>query len=290
MNNTYHTSVLSEEVLAYLLVKPGNRYIDATFGGGGHTKAILDRGGLVLGIDTDEDAISNGKKTFKDTPNLTLVRANYSEIDRVAREKKIKSVDGILFDLGVSSHQFDHADRGFSFRFDGPLDMRMSQKLTVTAEDLVNGLSKKELVTLFEKLGEEWNARKIADKIVTSRKKERITSTKQLATIVENVSHSHSTIHPATKIFQALRIAVNDELNTLSVALSKAVRLLGPQGRLIVISFHSLEDRIVKDAFKTFSETIGGTVITKKPLLPTENEKLENSRSRSAKMRVFEKK
>lgn len=287
-SNQYHVSVLKDEAISELAVKKDRSYIDATFGGGGHTHEILKRGGKVLGIDTDNQAIVHGKKAFKNESELILVRGNFSDIDKIARERDFTNVYGILFDLGVSSQQFDEAERGFSFRFEGPLDMRMSQKLTVTARDLVNGLSKKELVTLFEKLGEERHARKIADKIVEVRKRTEITTTVQLAELVERVVYKEGTVHPATKVFQALRIAVNDELNTLSLALTKAVGLLGENGKLVVISFHSLEDRIVKNAFNTFSETIGGTVVTKKPVVPSDKEKQENPRSRSAKMRVFQ--
>jgi len=290
--NEYHKSVLLEEAMRYLAVKPGKKYIDATLGGGGHTKEILVRGGHVLGIDVDEEALAFVKEKLKTEhskfENFTVARGNFADIDRISRDKGFKKVSGILFDLGVSSHQVDEAERGFSFRENGPLDMRMSNKLTVKASDLINGLSKKELVTLFEKLGEEWNARPIADAIISTRRRNPIVSTKQLADIVESVTAKTGKIHPATKVFQALRIAVNDELNSLRDGLRRSVELLEDHGRIVVISFHSLEDRIVKDMFKDFSETKKGKVLTQKPLTPSEEEIQINPRSRSAKLRVFE--
>lgn len=291
MENNYHIPVLKEEVAKALDIKPNKLYIDATLGGGGHTFAILEKGGKVLGIDVDEDAISHVRQKLKSTKfvdRLRLVRSNFSEIEDVAKKNGFETVSGVLFDLGVSSHQLDKPERGFSFRKDGPLDMRMSQKLTVTAKDLINGLSKKELVTLFERLGEEYRAREIAERIVKARKRAPIESTTQLAGLVSQ-GVSYSAIDPSTKVFQALRIAVNDELNSLREGLKGAVRLLAKEGTLVVISFHSLEDRIVKETFKNFSEAKLGIILTNKPLLPTEEEKKTNPRSRSSKMRVFKK-
>jgi 16S rRNA (cytosine1402-N4)-methyltransferase len=278
-------------VLDALDIKTNGKYIDATLGGGGHTLAILEKGGEVLGIDVDEEAIAEVKeKTSGEefVKNLKIVRGNFSDIETIAQKNGFDRASGILFDLGVSSHQLDSPERGFSFRKDGPLDMRMSRKLTVTARDLINGLSKKELVTLFEKLGEEYRAREIAERIVKSRKKETIETTSQLARLVGR-SDSYSAIDPSTKVFQALRIAVNDELNNLREGLKGAQRILGKNGKLVVISFHSLEDRIVKETFKNFSEARLGEVVTEKPIYPTEGEKEANPRSRSAKMRVFKK-
>lgn len=291
MENNYHISVLKDEVLSALGVKPGRLYIDATLGGGGHTIAILERGGKALGIDVDEDAVTYVRQRAKEggfTENLKIVKGNFSDIESIAQKNDFEKVSGILFDLGVSSHQLDTPERGFSFRREGPLDMRMSQKLTVTARDLVNGLNKKELVTLFERLGEEYRAREIAERIVQSRKKQPIETTSQLASLVGD-GMGYSPIDPSTKVFQALRIAVNDELNNLRVGLNESIRLLEKKGKLVVISFHSLEDRIVKETFKNFSEAKLGIPLTNKPIVPREKEKQENPRSRSAKLRIFEK-
>lgn len=294
MDNSYHTSVMLEEVIDALQVTSNHYYIDATLGGGGHTLGILERGGIVLGIDTDNDAIRFVKERIKKIDlgyknNLTIVKGNFKDIGQIAKKNGIEKVSGILFDLGVSSHQFDEAGRGFSFQNDGPLDMRMSDDLTVKAADLINGLSKKELVTLFEKLGEEHRARQFAERIVKERKRKPIRTTTDLASLIVSIVGHNGKIHPATKIFQALRIAVNDELHVLREALKKSVDLLLPKGQLIVISFHSLEDRIVKESFKTFEQKGLGTIITEKPFVPGEDELIKNRRSRSAKMRVFQK-
>lgn len=290
MNNLYHTSVLLQEVLNYLAVTPGKKYIDATLGGGGHTKAILERGGQVLGIDVDQESLDFVSENIPGSSQLVTARGNFREIAAIAKEKGFVNVHGILFDIGVSSHQLDIAQRGFSFQ-DGPLDMRMDQRLQVTAADLVNGLSKQELQELFVRLGEERYARSIAKHIISSRQEKLITTTGELAEIIRrSVPNLKTTVHPATRVFQALRIAVNDELHVLREALPEAVGLLESGGRLVVISFHSLEDRIVKHAFKSFAEQDLGTVLTKKPIEAGEKERAQNRRSRSAKLRVFQKK
>ena len=300
--NDFHTSVLLHSVIDNLNVSPGKRYIDATLGGGGHASAIIDRGGVVLGLDQDEEAIAFVKQKFlipNSPPSPTLRRAgkfliskgSFKDIREIARKKKFENVDGILFDLGVSSHQFDTPERGFSFQYDAPLDMRMDRDLQVTAEDLVNGLHKSELAALFMKLGQEYQARRIAEAIVGARSRSKIRSTKELAQIILKAGGGKpkpGDIHPATKVFQSLRIAVNDELNSIREGLAGAIELLGPSGRLVVISFHSLEDRIVKHAFLEFEEKHKGKIVTKKPIIPDEKEQRENRRSRSAKMRVFE--
>ena len=287
--NNYHTSVLLQEVLDYLELKRGKWYIDATLGGGGHTQAILERGCRVLGIDVDQDALNHVRQRLGSNEDLVLARGNFREIDTLAKEHGLEKVSGILFDVGVSSYQLDTPERGFSFQ-DGPLDMRMDQQLSVTAGDLVNGLTNKELQELFVRLGEERYARSIAKHIEVYRKEQLIRTTGQLVGIISQaVPHLPTKVHPATRVFQALRIAVNDELHALSEALPKAVNLLESGGRLVVISFHSLEDRIVKRAFVTFEQEGLGKIITKKPIEATEDELGENRRSRSAKLRVFEK-
>lgn len=292
----YHVSVLLQNVLDYLAVKPGGRYIDATLGGAGHTKAIIDRGGIVLGIDQDEDAIEyvenqlkieNSK--FKIGEQLTIARGNFSHIGEIAKEHGFDQVDGILFDLGISSHHVDTPERGFSFMKDAPLDMRMDQSTQVTAADLVNGLTERELTELFTKYGEEPFAKRIAKAIVERRKEGQVMRTVELGQLIARVVRVKSKVHPATKVFQALRIAVNDELHILESAFEQAVQLLKPGGRLLVISFHSLEDRIVKQTFSEFERNGLGILVVKKPLIPTEKEQQENNRSRSAKLRIFEK-
>ena len=295
--DTYHISVLLQEAVDALKVKPGKKYIDGTLGGGGHTGAILERGGEVLGIDFDEEALEYvGEKLkvksskFKVGEDLVLARGNFKDIDVIAKEKGFKNVSGIILDLGVSSHHFDTAERGFSFQKEGPLDMRMDQSLHVKAADLINILTRGEMYELFTKLGEEWGARPIIESIIRARQIKPIETTGELAEIISRGKQRHkSESNPATRIFQALRIAVNDELNNLREVLPKAVALLAPGGRLAIISFHSLEDRIVKHTFKQFEDDGLGKIITKKPVVPGEEEIERNKRARSAKLRVFEK-
>ncbi|HVA96438.1 MAG TPA: 16S rRNA (cytosine(1402)-N(4))-methyltransferase RsmH [Candidatus Acidoferrales bacterium] len=293
----YHTSVLLNETIEELHIIAGAKYIDGTVGGGGHTNEILKRGGRVLGLDVDEDALEFVKKDLslriedlRIGEDLVLAKGNFKDIDTIARENGFESVAGILLDLGVSSHHVDTAERGFSFQKEGPLDMRMDKELHVSAGDLVNALTKNELQDLFTKLGEEPFARSIVTHILDARKTKRIETTLELADIIKKaVPFTKKGINPATKVFQALRIAVNDELNSLIEVLPKAVGLLASGGRLAVISFHSLEDRIVKRSFLEFSEKGMGTIVTKKPIVPTDAEVAANSRSRSSKLRVFEK-
>ncbi|HWY79486.1 MAG TPA: 16S rRNA (cytosine(1402)-N(4))-methyltransferase RsmH [Candidatus Sulfotelmatobacter sp.] len=295
--NIYHTSVLLQETLEQLKVKTGKRYIDGTLGGGGHTSEILKRGGRVLGIDVDEDALEFVRKDlglkFNDLKigtDLILIKENFKHIDTIAKANGFEQVTGILLDLGVSSHHLDEAERGFSFQKEGPLDMRMDKELQVKAGDLVNVLTKNELYDLFTKFGEESFARLIASHIVEARKKKRIETTTELSDIIRKaVPFSKKGINPSTKVFQALRIVVNDELDSLIELLPKAVSLLESGGRLIIISFHSLEDRIVKRAFLEFAEAGLGKIMTKKPIVPCEEEIVTNSRARSSKLRVFEK-
>lgn len=286
----YHQSVLLKEAISYLDVKPGKNYIDATLGGGGHSLAIKQMGGEVLGIDQDPEALEYVQKTH---PELTLLRqGSFEKIAQFAREVGFEKVAGVLFDLGVSSHQLEAGYRGFSFREDAPLDMRMNPDMGVTAADLLNALSERELEGIFKNYGEEMFARKIANRIVASRLNNKIETTKKLAELIEHTVgfNPKARIHPATRVFQALRIAVNDELNSLNTALPEAVELLDSGGRLVVISFHSLEDRIVKNYFKREEDANVLEILTKKPLEPTEREVRENPRARSAKLRAAMKK
>lgn len=295
--SNYHTSVLLQETIEQLQIKPGKRYIDATLGGAGHTAEILKCGGKVLGIDVDEDALAFVRqdlglkiKDLRIGNELVLAKGNFKDIDKIAKEHGFDNVAGILFDLGISGHHVDMPERGFSFQKEGPLDMRMDQELSVKAGDLVNALTKGELEELLVKFGEEPFARVIATHIVEARKQKRIETTTELAEIVKKaVPYVKKGISPATKVFQALRIAVNDELNSIIEALPKAITILESGGRLAVISFHSLEDRIVKRTFLEFAEKGLGTIVTKKPIIPTEEEISINNRSRSSKLRVFEK-
>lgn len=283
-----------KEVLDFLKIKEGHWYVDCNLGGGGHTTGILEAGGNVLGIDLDPDAIWEVTKSLKkyiDEDRLRLAQTNFANIADAVESKKIPKVSGVLFDLGVSTHQLEEAERGFSFNADAPLDMRMNPTQGVSAKDLVNGLYVNELSELFLKLGEENWSKPIAKKIVEYREHKRIETTNELANIILSVrrrSPSDRT-HPATRVFQALRIAVNDELNSLKEALPKAFEVLEPGGRIVVISFHSLEDRIVKNCFKEIEQQKLGELIIDKPLETSEKESLENPRSRSAKLRVIQK-
>ncbi len=290
----FHTPVLLKEIIENLKVKKNEEYIDATIGGGGHTVEILKRGGRVLGIDVDREAIEYVSRIWKidsgkwkiEEGNLILAKGNFRDIDKIAKLQGFEKVAGIIFDLGVSSHQLEKEERGFSFQNLGPLDMRMDQDLSVRAIDLLKVLTRRQLYEIFTKFGEENQAFAISKRIDSARKIKPIETTKDLVGIIGNSKHKG--IHNATKVFQALRIAVNDELNNLKEALPKAVRLLKGNGRIEVISFHSLEDRIVKREFLNFEEKKLGKIITKKPILPSEDEIKRNARSRSAKLRIFE--
>ncbi|MBF0454055.1 MAG: 16S rRNA (cytosine(1402)-N(4))-methyltransferase RsmH [Magnetococcales bacterium] len=313
MAETGHISVLAAEVLAGLAPKPGGTYVDATFGAGGHCRALLDAldgSGRVLALDRDPDAIIRGEALQKVYPDqLTILHAPFADLGQALTSWGVERVDGILFDLGVSSFQLDQPGRGFSFRFDGPLDMRMDhsrQSGCQTAADLVNTLNDRELADLFFRFGEESRSRKIARAITMDRKKTPFTTTAQLAQLAERVIPNRKRgIHPATKIFQALRIAVNGELDQLQQGLEAAMTALAVGGVLVVISFHSLEDRIVKQSFRmastqprvtgpaallpqTQAAPLPFRQLTRKPIIPTQAEQARNSRSRSAKMRIIQ--
>lgn len=293
MINFSHTPVLLKEAVDSLMVVPNGKYIDATLGGGGHSKEIIKRGGIVLGIDQDEDAIGfvskNLSKEIKEG-KLKLFKGNFKDIAKISQVNDFNLVNGILFDLGVSSYHLDSAKRGFSIKNDEELDMRMDKQGELTAYKVVNSYPQVDLRRIFLTYGEEHNASKIASEIVELRKKSPIRTTRELARIAEGVSHKSESIHPATRIFQAIRIEVNDELNAIKYGLTDAIELLKPEARLSVISFHSLEDRIVKHAFIKASREGLGSLIYKKPLTATFEENVKNRRSRSAKLRTFEKK
>ncbi len=279
----YHTPVLLTETIDYLNVRVGKKYIDATLGGGGHAEAIVKAGGIVLGIDQDIEALNHvGQK-----PNLTLAHGNFAHLQSIATEKGFEKVSGILFDLGVSTHQLETDYRGFSINRDGPLDMRKDpQNQGVTAGDLIKVASESELEHIIRDFGEDSEAHLIAKAI---KKNGPIETTGELAEVISRAKRrtKGERIHPATKTFQALRIAVNDELGSLTEALNQTVELLAPEGRLVVISFHSLEDRIVKNFLKDNARFF--KVLTEKPAEPSVYEVNDNPKSRSAKLRAAEK-
>ena len=283
-----HKPVLLEEALDFLKVEKGKRFIDATVGEGGHALAIAQRGGMVLGIDQDPEILEKARRQLG--KKVTLVRGNFREIERIARENKFTEVDGVLMDLGISSWHLKESGRGFSFQKDEPLDMRADPKLSVTAADLLNGLTKNELEELFRKYGEEERAKPLAASIVRARSLEPLRTTGDLVRVIGGTKGHGGKLHPATKIFQALRIAVNDEIGNLRSVLPRAFEVLGAGGRLVVVSFHSLEDREVKRFFQQLEEQKRGVILTEKPVASTAAELARNPQSRSAKLRVIEKK
>ncbi len=285
----YHTSVLLNESIEYLRAIPGQKYIDATAGGGGHTQELLKRGAQVLAIDRDSQSIEYLKEKFKGKKNLILVQGNFSNLAKIAHENNFCQVSGIIFDLGVSGKQLDDPKRGFSFNKEGDLDMRMDDSLSISAFDLVNNFDKRRLNEIFQSFGQEKFCLAIADAICGARQIKPIKTTLDLAQIVEEVyrrKKERTKLHPATKVFQALRIVVNSELLNLEEVLPQTLPLLAKNGRLVIISFHSLEDGIVKRFFKQTREL---KILTKLPVGPSEEERMANPRARSAKMRVAEK-
>lgn len=295
----FHESVLLKETIQYLKIEKGKKYIDATLGGGGHTEAILKSGGKVLAIDCDPETIKAARVYLasacppgKHYP-WRLVRGNFKDIYQVAKNADFLNAWGVLLDLGISSYQLNKAERGFSFNLEGPLDMRMDPRLKVTAADLINGLNKGELHELFSKLGQEHYSRRIAEAIVRARKLKPIRVTSQLVEIINETlpfkKRRKNQLHPATRCFLALRIAINDELNNLRKTLPQVLKVLKPKGRVLVISFHSGEDRIVKQFFRDKEKKRELKIINKKPIQPSEEEIKINPRSRSAKLRVAEK-
>lgn len=283
-NKLLHTPVLLKEVTQILDPMPGKTYLDATLGYGGHTLELLKAGATVIGIDQDADILELAQTRITDaglSVHFTAIHSSFAgalNSDRFGDTK----FDGVLMDLGVSSYQLDTPERGFSFRHDAPLDMRMNKDLAVTAKDLINGLGKSELIALFSTLGEEYAAKKIVAAIIEARRIKPIESTAELASLVaRNVTRSKSHLHPATKVFQALRMAVNTEREELKAALPSAWSRLISEGVLAVISFHSLEEEIVKSFFASLSDASdqGG------PITPTLDEQYDNRRSRSAKLR-----
>ena len=306
-----HKSVLLDEVIEGLDIKENGTYVDGTLGGAGHAGHVCERlgtDGRFIGIDQDEDAIKVSTERLKKYGDkVTIVRSNYSDMPDVVHELGISGVDGITLDLGVSSFQLDTAERGFSYRMDAPLDMRMDTRQPLSAETVVNEYTESELFHIIKNYGEDKFAKNIAKHIVIERAKEPIKTTGRLAEIISQaipMKVRKQGGHPAKRTFQAIRIEVNQELSVLQNTLEEMIDLLNPGGRLCIITFHSLEDRIVKQAFKKAQDpctcppnfpvcvcgkTSRGHVVTRKPILPTEEEMETNSRAKSAKLRVFEK-
>ncbi len=295
MQEQYHIPVMCREVLDYLNLAPGKIIVDATIGTGGHSLKVLERimpGGRLIGIDRDEKSLNIAKERLRDySSSCEFIYGNFMDIDKILSSLNIKEVDGILFDLGLSSVQLDDPDRGFSFKNEGPLDMRLDKNSYISAYDLVNNLNEDELSCLLWNFGQERWHNRIARFLVKEREKHPISTTRQLSDIVVRAiphRYRYYHIHPATRTFQAVRIAVNRELETLEIAIRKAIELLNKEARICVISFHSLEDRIVKFSFRDFSAKGLVKIITPKPLVPADEEVRQNPKSRSAKLRVAE--
>lgn len=306
--NFNHKSVMLNEVLDALKINPNGIYLDCTLGGGGHAQAIgsrLNAQGLLIGIDQDDAAIQAATENLAGlTCEVKILRGNFSELDKTLDALNVDKIDGVIFDLGVSSYQIDTAERGFSYMKDSPLDMRMDRRQTLTAHDVINTYDEDRLIKIFREYGEERFSKRIAAAICKARKISSIETTGELVNLIEkNIPHTKNGGHPAKRIFQAIRIEVNSELEILSDALKKAVNKLKIGGRLAVVTFHSLEDRITKETFKTLAQ---GCICPKnfpvcvcnhkaeikilgKATAPTDAEIEINSRAKSAKLRVVEK-
>lgn len=306
-----HKSVLLNECIENLNIKPSGIYVDGTLGGGGHSYEILkrlDSKGKLIGIDRDRDALFAAKEKLKEFSNLYTVHDNHANIVNILKDLEISGVDGILLDLGVSSYQLDEADRGFSYMHDAKLDMRMNREDSLSAYEVVNKYSEDELAKIFFDYGEERYSKSIAKKICEKRKEKNIETTLELVDIIKSAMPAkalNEKQHPAKRVFQAIRIEVNEELTKLKQAVIDAIMSLNDGGRLTIITFHSLEDKIVKH---TYEEMEGrctcpkslpvcvcnfksyGKIVNKKPIVSNKNELEENARARSAKLRVFEKK
>lgn len=304
-----HKPVLLNETITGLNIKPDGIYVDGTLGGAGHSKQILKQlsaNGKLIGIDRDEEALKAAKENLKEFQNVEYVHGNHDDIENILKNLEIDKVDGILLDLGVSSYQLDERNRGFSYLGNAELDMRMDKSQTLTAKEVINTYSEESLADLIYEYGEERFSKQIARNICKYRNEKEITSTKELVEIIEKSmpAFAKKDGHPAKRTFQAIRIEVNDEIKPLYNTVLKCIDLLKDNGRLCIITFHSLEDRAVK---KAFVEAEGkctcpkdlpycvcgakslGKIITKKPIIATEEEQKENTRSKSAKLRIFEK-
>lgn len=305
-----HKPVLLKETIDNLCVKPEGTYVDGTLGGGGHAYEVLKRlspQGRFIGIDQDADAILAAGKKLKEFGNVTLIRSNYCNIREELMGNHVRYVDGIVLDLGVSSYQLDTPERGFSYMSDAPLDMRMDQRNDLTAGDIINGYSEAELYRVIRDYGEDRFAKNIAKHIVAARASKKIKTTFELVDVIRSaipMKIQKTMGHPAKQTFQAIRIELNRELDVLRDTLDTMIDILNPGGRICIITFHSLEDRIVKNTFRrsenpctcppgipvcACGNVSRGRVVTRKPVIPSEHEMEENPRSKSAKLRVFEK-
>lgn len=295
-----HISVLLQEIISGLDIQKSDVYFDGTINGGGHSEAIaklLGKEGVIIGTDLDGNALKKAEARLSGVnPKIILKQSSFRNLDKVLDEVGVKEVNKILLDLGLSSNQFDESNRGFTFQKDEPLLMTFNNNPgedDITAEKIVNDWEEENIAQIIESYGEERFARRIARAIVEVRQMKRIKTTGELVEIIENSvpkSHLHRRTHPATKTFQALRITVNDELGSLKDGLEKGFERLSSKGRMAIISFHSLEDRIVKNYFKQLKEEKGANILTKRPIVATEEEINNNPRSRSAKLRIIEKK
>ncbi len=310
--NEEHVPVLLEEVVEGLNIKPDGTYLDLTIGRAGHALKIVERlssKGRLIGLDQDKEAIQKSDERLKKvTSNYLLIHSNFREIKKVLKDIGVNKVDGVIMDLGVSSPQFDNTERGFSYRSDYTLDMRMDLRKSLTAKEVVNTYSAKRLTEIFREYGEDRYAYQVAKRIIERRKEKEIVSTLELVEIIKSAKPMKELAkkgHPAKQIFQALRIEVNDEVGALKEGLKDIVKFMSKGARLVVISFHSLEDKIVKDFFKSLAVTEGSRkniyslpqedetefrLITKKAIVPSLEEKERNPRSKSAKMRILERK
>jgi len=290
-----HTSVLLKEIVDGLAIEKGDTVVDATVNGGGMSEEILKRFGdeiTLVALDADEDAIERAKTKLSKYGNPKFVNTNFRNIETAMAELGVHSINRAFFDLGLSSDQLESSGRGFSFLKDEPLLMTFEKKPsdeTLTAYDIANHWDAENIETIIRNYGEDRNARRIAEIIVTAREDKPIETSRQLASLIEHYVGRRGRIHPATKTFQAFRMAVNDELGSITLGLSAAFKLLSPKGRIAVISFHSLEDRNIKHFMKERALEGLGKIITKKPITPTEEEITRNPRARSAKLRIIEK-
>lgn len=299
MEGSQHCPVLLAEVLEYLNCQSGRVYVDGTVGSGGHARAILEQSsptGRLIGLDWDEQAIGRAQENLAVfRKRVELRKGNFKDLKTILESFSLVGVDGILLDLGVSTEQLEDRERGFSFRWEAPLDMRMSRDTKITARELLQELSVPEMSDIFRQYGEERWAHRIARAIARRRQVKPLGTTRELVELIEkSVPGRHGRIHPATRIFQALRVAVNDELGNLRAFLGQSTDLLLPGGRLCIISFHSLEDRIVKEHFRQWAKGQNGEsprlrILTPKPVVPSSGEVLANPRARSAKLRAAEK-
>lgn len=298
-NNTYHIPVLRDACIEGLNINPDGIYVDLTFGGGGHSRAIFDKlssKGALYAVDQDEDALRN----VWDAPNFHFIQSNFSFIQNQLRLRGVSKVDGILADLGVSSHQFDEGERGFSIRNEGALDMRMNASANLNAADLLNDSDEESLTSIFRKYGEIKNARRLSYEIVKFRQSNSLKTTQELISFLGDFAPKFKENRYYAQVFQAIRIEVNQEIKALEDFLGQSEGLIAPGGRLVVLSYHSLEDRLVKNFIKKGNlegelkkDFYGNplkpfTEINRKPIVPSDNEQLENSRSRSAKLRIGE--